>query len=442
MTLPNVSKVWSASARISIALLIARTPAFILPLLTGKILGATIYTDAYFTTFAIVTLISNSFGAVLEQVSIPFLMEIKDIRHTFLSYVQRMTASLVLSSLFLVSLAAISLYFIPSPTHKFTPTRSLLISLLGFQVPYILLGVLSSSAVGVLLSKGRYLTAIFSHAIPNIIAITTLLALNSRLGIYSLILGYATGELVRSLILWPTAFRTFSADDQPIVRQPPSIKPLLKAGLSQMVASAIIATYPILDRMMILNYSTREGNISLLSYVERIWQGAIMFAISGFLTFSLREWSQAVYVDSRLDDVYKSVTRSARTAFLLSLPITIGMIALRDWAFQPIFSGMHLNAQMNRDLSLTLAVYMILLPPCLSALIFCRGLVLIKRSDLLLKISIVQVIIKTILNIILVPSHGIVGAAMSTAMMTLVGGVLQYVSFRGAVRTLLQLKPS
>jgi O-antigen/teichoic acid export membrane protein len=197
---------------------------------------------------------------------------------------------------------------------------------------------------------------------------------------------------------------------------------LIKFGLPLLFSECAFLALSYVDRYLIVAYYN-EAVLGLYSAGYNL-----AMYIANILMFSINYAIVPIFVD-----IYVGEGREKTEAFLQKclnylliavIPICFGFLAVAKDLFIALASEKYASAATFSPI--------ILLGTIIFALnsIFHAGLYLAKRTMTMLSIMVLAVAVKVLMNILLLPAYGVMGAAISTlvpcAMVTLLNGILSY----------------
>jgi putative peptidoglycan lipid II flippase len=181
-----------------------------------------------------------------------------------------------------------------------------------------------------------------------------------------------------------------------------------------MIASGALALVPVVDRVMAAQIGA--GVISILDFADRLWQVPLGFAMSGLMVTTLAHWSERLYMGGTVQALSRSTARLALGMVVLLTPVVLIFGVWRHPIIGLAFGHSRLTPADQYLLSDTLAVLMAAIPVYVAGLTYTRAFLVLKRSDLLLVISVGQLVLKTTLNLLLIPIAGLLGIASGTVL--------------------------
>jgi len=428
-----------ASTQATLAAIGGYVPGFFIPLAVAWIFGATGSTDAFFLAFSVASLTANAFSVTTQQAAIPFLVTAEgDDRHMGRFAGEMSTLLLFLATVPVVVLNVAMLAYVRYRAHWSAGEQALLQACLWAFLPYIALSIVAGVYSGVLNAQHSYVRVALSPAVRSAVVLGILVAFRG-LGVYALIIGYIAGEGLRlayllapilrrlrvKLLAWPHRERMFDFS---------------RTAVAQIFGSGVLAFLALLDRTMASRLAA--GSLSLLDYADRLWQVPLGFLMSGFMVTSLSHWSERLYRGGGVPRLSRDTARAAAAAFGLLVPPAMLFVFIARPLIAAVFGTSKFTAGNLQILAQLLTVLAVATPIYVSGLVYTRAFLVLKRSDWLLGIALVQLATKVVLNVVLIDRLGVVGLAISTALTYTVSSVLLVALFHFRLAPRLTTAPS
>jgi putative peptidoglycan lipid II flippase len=426
-----------ASTRATVASIVGNAPGLFVPLGIAAAFGASAGTDAFFIAFAVSSFVANTFGAATQHAAIPFLVQARREERDVGRFIGEITAILLMLSTITILGAnlGVSAYFQRWGLADLSERRLFGHFVWGF-IPYVICTIFAGIYSGALNARHSYVAVAMSPALRSVIVLAALL-MTPVIGVYSLIAGYLAGELARVVylvnrlkkeqriryVVWPTRSDT---------------REFLKSALAQVVGSGVLALVPVFDRIMAAGLG--PGAVSLLDYADRLWQVPLGFAMSGLMVTTLSHWSERLYGGGSIRSLSSETGRLAIVLFLLLTPLALMFAVYRQQVIALAFSGSKLTPAEIVLLADTLGALVVATPLYVAGLTYTRAFLVLKRSEWLLGIGVLQLAVKIFLNILLIDRWGLVGIGVATALTyamssVLLMGILHLGLVRVAIRT-------
>jgi len=236
--------------------------------------------------------------------------------------------------------------------------------------------------------------------------------------LYGYFIGVVIGECVAAVILFSWFFKQYKVI--PARASGDLAKQLIKFGLPVLFTECGFLALSYADRYLIVAYYD-EAVLGLYSAGYNV-----AMYIANILMFSISYAIVPIYVD-----IYGGEGREKTEAFLQKclnylliafIPICFGYLAVARDLFITLASEKYASAATFSPIILVGTIIFALKP------IFHAGLYLEKRTMTMLSIMLLAVAVKVLMNILLLPAYGVMGAAISTlvpcAMVTFLNGLL------------------
>jgi O-antigen/teichoic acid export membrane protein len=242
--------------------------------------------------------------------------------------------------------------------------------------------------------------------------------------LYGYFIGVVIGEFAAAVILFSWFFKRYKVI--PARASGALAIQLIKFGLPLLFSESAFLALSYVDRYLIIAYYD-EAVLGLYSAGYNV-----AMYIANIVMFSISYAIVPIYVD-----IYGGEGREKTEAFLQKclkyvlmglIPIWFGYLAVAKDLFITLASEKYASAAIFSPI--------ILLGTIIFALnsIFNAGLYLAKRTMTMLSVMLLAVAVKVLMNILLLPAYGVMGAAISTlvpcAMVIFLNGFLSYKHIR------------
>lgn len=411
---PGLGRIFSASSLVTLASLVGQAPGFLIPIAIAATLGVTAETDAFFLALAISSFVVSVTSAAAEHVAVPFFVAARRSERGFQRFLGEASGvTLVLPATFLIGL----LPLVHAASWFQSGREALAEYLLWGLIPFVFLSAMASVWVGALNADRSYVAGALSPGLRSLVVLGLVVIAGDRWGVHGLVVGYGVGELCRALFLGARVASRYGV--LPGVSRPSSeVRQFVRTAIAQVAGSAVLGLTPLIDRVMASTLG--PGNVSILHYAERIWQVPLSLVASGFLVVSLAEWSHEVHAGQRPGDLSRNARKAAAYLGGLAVAVCAVLVVYRAAVVGVVFAGGSLSEWELSQIADALGVFLLGLPLYLVGLVYTRAFLVLGRSDWLFKVSIGQLLLKILLNLVLMRAWGVVGIALSsTAMFSL-----------------------
>lgn len=344
-------KVAGAAGRISAATFISRILGYVRDVIFGSLFGTGLVMDAYLVAFRIPNLFREIFAeGSMSAAFVPVLTETQErqgeqesrtlVRITF-TFIFTFVGGLCIAGIFFAPsiVSAIAPGFLENP-EKFRTT----VLLTRIMFPFLLFVSLAAMIMGSLNTKGVFFVPALAPAVLNIVTITVVLSLVSRVTppIIAVAIGIAAGGFAQFAIQLPSFFRRGY-----------SLLPLFKfshPGLKKMsllILPVVLAMSTNQINIFVTNILASylpEGSITYLYYSMRLIHFPIGIFGVAMATAVLPTLSRQALAGD-MEKLRDTFSFSLRLLFFITIPAMAGLIALRV----PIVSTLFQHGKFGQD---------------------------------------------------------------------------------------------
>jgi putative peptidoglycan lipid II flippase len=351
---------------VTLIVLFSETMGFLRDVLIAGRYGTGILSDTYFAVAGITILLFNLIVNSVITTVIPILshVEAEHGKRQKIIYTGKILTLIGLTTLVMAVLAEI---FAPLlirliATGFGTAQFNLAVRLLRIGIPGIIFSGMVGVLSGFLQSEGKYYASSATRIIFNLTCILYLLFFSTRFGISGLMAAAVTGSLMQFLILGKdlrlTGFNyRLSYKTKTIcrnIREDLYLKRVIKLSLPVFLGVAIYDLNTMLDRAF-ASFLT-VGNISQLTYANKIETLVISIFITGLMTVAYPEISQKV-ADQDLAGFKTVFRRTLNLSIVITLPAAAGLIILGQPVVQILYQRGEFSGQATEITARVLAMY-------------------------------------------------------------------------------------
>ncbi len=344
-------KVAGAAGRISAATFISRILGYARDVIFGSLFGTGLVMDAYLVAFRIPNLFREIFAeGSMSAAFVPVLTETQELQgknearllvRTTFTFILTFVGGLCVAGMFFAPsiVSVIAPGFLDNP-EKFRTT----VLLTRIMFPFLLFVSLAAMSMGSLNTKGVFFLPALAPAVLNIVTITVVLTLVSRITppIVAVAIGIASGGFAQFVIQLPSFFRRGYSLLPSFNFAHPGLKKMLLLILPVVLAMSTNQINIFVTN--ILASYLPEGSITYLYYSMRLIHFPIGIFGVAMATAVLPTLSrQALAGDtSKLRETFSF---SLRLLFFITIPAMTGLIALRV----PIVSTLFQHGKFGPD---------------------------------------------------------------------------------------------
>jgi putative peptidoglycan lipid II flippase len=416
------------------ASILGQAPGFLIPVVIAARLGASGTTDGLFVALAVSTFVAGSLAAAAPYALIPFIVGLRggpEQRHRYLREVAGVMLVLATGAVVVVFGAS---HVVATGVSALGPDESRGAAMLLWALaPFVLVSGVTGVWAAALQAERAYVVPAVSPAVRAAAVLALLLWLPGESGAFMVVTGYVLGEIGRAAWLAAALARSQSSVPTPRLGWPSAeARSFARSAIAQVAGSTILGVTPVVDRLMAAGLG--PGSVSVLDYAERLAQVPVGLAMSGFLVVSVSEWSRTVHGAQAARGLARETRRLAVAFFVASLPVCLGLVLARHWLTDLVFAHGRFPVDELGRLADTFGAYAIGLPIFMAGLVYTRAFLVQKRSGFLLRINVVQLVVKVGLNLWLLRYWGLPGIALATAAMYLVSMAILVRCFDGPAR--------
>ena len=329
-------------------------------MIIAKLFGASMSADAFFVAFRIPNMLRELFGeGALSASFIPVFTQTLNREGREEAWrVARITATLLASTLFLVTVAgfvlAPAIVWVMAPGFHINPQKlRLTVFLTRVTFPYIFFVGMAALLMGILNSLRRFIAPALAPVMLNLAMIFSALFLSPcvKPPVLSLAIGVVLGGIGQILIQVPAVRRegarfypVFELHD-PAVRRIGRLMVPGIIGLAITQANFFIGTF--------LASFLKEGSVSFLYYSFRLVQLPIGLVGVALGTAILPFLSSSAAAGS-YQELKRITSLAIRLGFFLTLPFAVGLIIFREPIVAILFERGEFNALMTKEVAGTL----------------------------------------------------------------------------------------
>jgi putative peptidoglycan lipid II flippase len=410
-------KIFRAALTIGLVSTVAKSGAVLKDLVVAHVFGRSDALDAFLIAFLLPAFVLNLLMGSLGSALIPVLIETK--KHRGAAAEQKLLPSIIFLSIFvLILMAAVLGSFAPFylrilgssfSAGKLLLTRKIVYSLL----PFLVFSGIATFATAVLSAFKKFaLPALVPIATP-LITITAILLAPKSWGVFTLAGGVVAGGFLEAAILlrllklcgmrFSLRWNGLDSDVRRVLGQ---YAPVL-AG------SVLMCSTTVVDQAMAAMLPS--GSVAALSYANKI-VGLIVAIGSTALTTAALPYFSHMVADADWAGCRHTLKRYTALVLATTVPLTLALIALSHPLIRLIFQRGAFTSVDTDLVSRVQMCYFIQIPFYMCGMLFVRFLSSIRRNDLLMYVSAINLALDISLNLFLMRKMGIAGIALSTSL--------------------------
>lgn len=373
--------------------------------------------DAFLIAYLLPSFVMNLLTGALTAALIPVLVETrqKEGRESADKLISNVAFITLIALVGIaVLLALLAPYYLPLLGSKFSPeklhlTRRLLYTLL----PWVVLSGIAAMASSVLNAGEKFaLPAVIPVLTPSITVLFILLTAR-EVGAFSLAAGAAVGSLLESAMLvyllrahgTRFSFKWSGVDA--------NLRCVLKQYAPMLAGSFLMGSTTVVDQSMAAMLA--PGSVAALSYANKIVNMVLTTAAPALSTAVLPYFSKMVAA-ADWQGCRHTLKRYSLLVISAAVPFTILIIVFSRPLVQLIYQRGAFTAGDSALVSKVQIYYSLQIPFFIWGMLFVRFLSSIRRNDLLMYASAVNLAVDVTMNLILMRFLGVAGIALSTSL--------------------------
>ena len=413
-------QIFRAAALVTAVGVVVKLVATFKEIAVAGVYGRSDAMDAFLAASLLPGLLINLISESMNQALVPTLIRVREQEGQ--EQAQRLLSSSMLWMC--VLLTAVSALmgltargFFPLIASHFPAAKlELSIHLFYGLLPLVLITGIATNCTAVLNTFDRFAWPAVTPVVIPMAIIAGALTMGARLGIWALVYATLAGSLLHAgAVAWMMEasgynFRLrwhgMTNAAREVAQQ---YGPVLLSGV---VASGGLLVDQSMAAML------PAGSVSALVYGNRfvsviiaLLAGAVSTAVTPYFSrmIALGDWAAC----------RQTVRTWVRWTAMVSLPITIGLIAASHWLVRLAFQHGAFGPGDTAVVASVTAMYAIQIPFLVSSRVFYRLIIAMRRTDLALTCGMLNLILDVVLNLVLMRWMGVAGIALATSLWTM-----------------------
>jgi putative peptidoglycan lipid II flippase len=410
--------------------MVSRIAGFAREMLMSRILGAGVYTDAFYVAFRLPNTFRRLFGeGAFSAGFVPLYsqrLQSGGEKEAKLFSEEVLAVFLPTLILFTVIFIALMKPFIWAITGWHGDQLSFGTLLTRITFPYLLLISLVSLFSGILNSIARFTAAAFAPALLNLAMLTALLLFRQGGPVTATAISAAVtvGGIFQLVLLIVACKRAGIVLKLRRPRLTPGVRQFVRVVIPATLGAGVYQVSVFIDTFFLTRIGT--GAVSWFNYADRLNQlplGVIGAAIG---TAILPQVSRHVDI-GEADKAARVQGQAAELAMLLCLPAALALAVSALPLVSAIFEAGRFNARDAHYTALTLSIVALGLPAYVLVKVLTPGFYARRDTATPVKTAVAVLIANVILNFALIPPFGIGGLAAAVAISSWLNCAILYV---------------
>jgi putative peptidoglycan lipid II flippase len=410
--------------------LVSRIAGFAREMLMSRILGAGIYTDAFYVAFRLPNTFRRLFGeGAFSAGFVPlYSQRLQSGGEGEAKLFSEEVLAVFLPTLILFTVIFIALMkpFIWAITGWHGDQLAFGTLLTRITFPYLLLISLVSLFSGILNSISRFTAAAFAPALLNLAMLCALIFVRQGGAVTAtaIAIGVTVGGVLQLGLLLIACKRAGIVLKLRRPKLTPGVRQFIRVVLPATLGAGVYQISVFIDTFFLTRIGT--GAVSWFNYADRLNQlplGVIGAAIG---TAILPQVSRHVDI-GEADKAARVQGQAAELAMLLCLPAALALAVSALPLVSAIFEAGRFNARDAHFTALTLSIVALGLPAYVLVKVLTPGFYARRDTATPVKVAISVLVVNVILNFALIPPFGIGGLAAAVALSSWLNCVILYI---------------
>ena len=410
--------------------MVSRIAGFAREMLMSRILGAGVYTDAFYVAFRLPNTFRRLFGeGAFSAGFVPlYSQRLQSGGEAEAKQFSEEVLAVFLPTLVLFTVIFIALMkpFIWAITGWQGEQLAFGTFLTRITFPYLLLISLVSLFSGILNSIARFTAAAFAPALLNLAMLCALLTVREggEATAIAVSAGVTLGGVLQLGLLLAACKRAGIVLKIRRPRLTPGVRQFIRVVIPATLGAGVYQVSVFIDTFFLTRIGT--GAVSWFNYADRLNQlplGVIGAAIG---TAILPQVSRHVDIGEN-DKAARVQGQAADLAMLLCLPAALALAASALPLVSAIFEAGRFNARDAHFTALTLSIIALGLPAYVLVKVLTPGFYARRDTATPVKTAIVVLVANVILNFALIPPFGIAGLAAAVALSSWINCAILYI---------------
>jgi len=410
--------------------LVSRIAGFAREMLMARILGAGVYTDAFYVAFRLPNTFRRLFGeGAFSAGFVPlYSQRLQSGGEAEAKLFSEEVLAVFLPTLILFTVIFIAFMkpFIWAITGWHGEQLAFGTFLTRITFPYLLLISLVSLFSGILNSIARFTAAAFAPALLNLAMLSALLIFRQggEVTAIAVAAGVTIGGVLQLGLLIASCKRAGIVLKLRRPRLTPGVRQFIRVVVPATLGAGVYQVSVFIDTFFLTRIGT--GAVSWFNYADRLNQlplGVIGAAIG---TAILPQVSRHVDI-GEADKAARVQGQAAELAMLLCLPAALALAVTALPLVSAIFEAGRFNARDAHYTALTLSIIALGLPAYVLVKVLTPGFYARRDTATPVKTALVVLVVNVILNFALIPSFGIGGLAAAVALSSWLNCTILYV---------------
>jgi putative peptidoglycan lipid II flippase len=411
--------IFRAAASVATVGILVKIVAIFKEIAVAGVYGRTDAMDAFLAAALIPGLLINLISESMNQALVPTLVRVREQEGH--ERAQQLLSSSMLWMCVLLAAASAGMAlaahgFFPLIASHFPAAKlDLSVRLFYALLPVVLITGIASNCTAVLNTFDRFALPALAPVMISVAIIVGALTLGSRFGIWAMVYSTLAGSLAHAAVVawmmdshgYRFRLRWYGMTEatREVARQ---YGPVLLSGV---VASGGLLVDQSMAAML------PAGSVSALVYANR-FVSVVITLLAGAVSTAVVPYFSGMITVGDWAGCRHTLRTWVRLTALVSAPIAVVLIAGSHLLIRITFQHGAFGPHDTAVVTPVLAMYAIQIPFFVSSRVFYRFVVAMRRTDLILYCSILNLALDIVLNLILMRWFGVAGIALATSLWT------------------------
>jgi putative peptidoglycan lipid II flippase len=420
-------KIFRAAVTVGLLGLLAKAGIAAKELIIARSFGRGDALDAFLIAFLLPSFLINLLAGAMGSALVPILMSAR--KDKPFNKAQEILSSVMFLSVLALILVAIILgvlahFYLPYVASNFPPAKMILTrQLLYGLLPFVVFGGIATLLGSVLNADEKFALAASAPLLTPLLTIVCIVTAPKASGAWVLAAGTVIGSFFEATLLFcalksrgllrAIRWNGFDSNLRSVLRQfAPLLGGAFLMGSTTLVDQSMAALLP-------------AGSVAALSYASKITGALLAIGATALSTAALPYFSRMV-AEGDWPGCRNTLKRYCVMVAAATVPLTLLLIAFARPLVTVLLQRGAFTAADTLLVSRILRCYAIQIPFYVCGMLLVRFLSAMRRNDLILYASAVNVVLNIVLNIVLMRQWGIAGIAMSTSLVYVVSFVFVF----------------
>jgi putative peptidoglycan lipid II flippase len=414
-------KIFRAALAIGLIGLLAKAAVTGKELLIARSFGRSDTLDAFLIAFLLPSFMMNLLVGSLASALIPVLVETRHKQGE--EAAQKLVSTMALLSLLALIgialvLAVLAPIYLPYLGSSFSPEKLRLTrELLYLLLPWIIFNGMAMFAASVLNAGEKFALPAVVPIVTPLVTMLFIVFAAEHWGAFSLAVGAVAGSLVEAVWLAgilqghgiQLSFKWTGVDD--------NVRSVMYQYAPMLVGAFLMGSITVVDQSMAAMLP--GGSVAALSYANKI-VGAVLTIGATALSTAVLPYFSKMAAEGDWHGCRHTLKRFSLLVIMAATPLTLLLMVFSRPLIKLLFQRGAFTSADTELVHWVQICYSIQIPFYICGMLFVRFLSAIRRNDLLMYASALNLAVDIVLNLILMRYWGVAGIALSTSLVYVV----------------------